>query len=224
MACGPRAGRRALRDRAADQRTSTKARSIFSSREGAVRLDRAAGAVGRVHRDTRQGAPKRAASRSRFWFSAGRPCRVSMRCYHARSLGLHKDNCQFVCERDPDGLAGRDRWTGRILLIGQRRPDHVARLSRAVRTIWRRLAETGRRRFPPVAAGHGHGAASRNSISRRARRQGRSRRVAGRSPRTNAVHALHQRLYARRPGVGLGGVTETRSATGFSKTVPCPGF
>ncbi len=29
---------------------------------------------------------------------------VSMRCYHARSLGLHKDNCQFVCERDPDGL------------------------------------------------------------------------------------------------------------------------
>ncbi len=27
-----------------------------------------------------------------------------MRCYHARSLGLHKDNCQFVCERDPDGL------------------------------------------------------------------------------------------------------------------------
>lgn len=41
---------------------------------------------------------------------------VSMRCYHARSLGLHKDNCQFVCERDPDGLPvatldGRDLLT-----------------------------------------------------------------------------------------------------------------
>jgi collagenase-like PrtC family protease len=30
---------------------------------------------------------------------------VSARCYHARSRGLHKDNCQYVCEEDPDGLA-----------------------------------------------------------------------------------------------------------------------
>ncbi len=29
---------------------------------------------------------------------------VAGRCYHARSRGLHRDNCQFVCEEDPDGL------------------------------------------------------------------------------------------------------------------------
>ena len=32
------------------------------------------------------------------------PLSVSMRCYHARSHGLHKDNCQFACGLDPDGL------------------------------------------------------------------------------------------------------------------------
>jgi collagenase-like PrtC family protease len=29
---------------------------------------------------------------------------VAARCYHARSRGLHRDNCQFVCEQDADGL------------------------------------------------------------------------------------------------------------------------
>ncbi|MFP4405411.1 U32 family peptidase [Rhodosalinus sp.] len=29
---------------------------------------------------------------------------VSARCYHARSHGRTKDNCQFVCEADPDGM------------------------------------------------------------------------------------------------------------------------
>ncbi len=29
---------------------------------------------------------------------------VSARCYHARSHGLHKDNCRHVCEGEPDGL------------------------------------------------------------------------------------------------------------------------
>ncbi len=29
---------------------------------------------------------------------------VSARCYSARSRGLHKDNCQFACESEPDGL------------------------------------------------------------------------------------------------------------------------
>jgi collagenase-like PrtC family protease len=29
---------------------------------------------------------------------------VAARCYHARSRGLHRDNCQFVCEQDPDGM------------------------------------------------------------------------------------------------------------------------
>jgi collagenase-like PrtC family protease len=38
-------------------------------------------------------------------FAFGRmPLAVSGRCYHARLAGLHKDSCQFVCDRDPDGL------------------------------------------------------------------------------------------------------------------------
>ena len=32
------------------------------------------------------------------------PLAISARCYHARAHMLHKDNCQFVCEQDPDGL------------------------------------------------------------------------------------------------------------------------
>ncbi|MFC2967926.1 ubiquinone anaerobic biosynthesis protein UbiV [Acidimangrovimonas pyrenivorans] len=38
------------------------------------------------------------------------PLAVSARCYHARAHGRTKDNCQFVCEADPDGmpLATRD--------------------------------------------------------------------------------------------------------------------
>ncbi len=33
------------------------------------------------------------------------PLAISARCYHARSHGLHKDNCQFVCGEDADGMA-----------------------------------------------------------------------------------------------------------------------
>lgn len=29
---------------------------------------------------------------------------ISARCYHARAHGRAKDNCQFVCEEDPDGM------------------------------------------------------------------------------------------------------------------------
>lgn len=38
------------------------------------------------------------------------PLAVSARCYHARAHGRTKDNCQFVCGEDPDGmpLASRD--------------------------------------------------------------------------------------------------------------------
>ncbi|MCC0048658.1 MAG: U32 family peptidase [Rhodobiaceae bacterium] len=32
------------------------------------------------------------------------PLAVSARCYHARAHERHKDNCQFVCENDPDGM------------------------------------------------------------------------------------------------------------------------
>ncbi len=30
---------------------------------------------------------------------------LSARCYHARAHGRIKDNCQFVCEEDPDGMS-----------------------------------------------------------------------------------------------------------------------
>jgi O2-independent ubiquinone biosynthesis protein UbiV len=33
------------------------------------------------------------------------PLAISARCYHARIHKLSKDNCRFVCEQDPDGLA-----------------------------------------------------------------------------------------------------------------------
>ncbi|WP_343115863.1 ubiquinone anaerobic biosynthesis protein UbiV [Ostreiculturibacter nitratireducens] len=32
------------------------------------------------------------------------PLAVSARCYHARAHSRTKDNCQFVCEEDPDGM------------------------------------------------------------------------------------------------------------------------
>ncbi|MBP2290672.1 ubiquinone anaerobic biosynthesis protein UbiV [Azospirillum rugosum] len=32
------------------------------------------------------------------------PLAISARCYHARSHGLYKDGCQFVCGQDADGL------------------------------------------------------------------------------------------------------------------------
>ncbi|ABE41542.1 peptidase U32 [Rhodopseudomonas palustris BisB5] len=39
-------------------------------------------------------------------FSFGRvPLAISARCYHARLNKLSKDNCKFVCDQDPDGLA-----------------------------------------------------------------------------------------------------------------------
>lgn len=39
-------------------------------------------------------------------FAFGRlPLALSGRCYHARLHGLHKDSCQFTCEKDLDGLA-----------------------------------------------------------------------------------------------------------------------
>ncbi|PDS40579.1 U32 family peptidase [Rhizobium anhuiense] len=38
-------------------------------------------------------------------FAFGRvPLAISARCAHARSKGRTKDNCQFVCQEDPDGL------------------------------------------------------------------------------------------------------------------------
>lgn len=39
-------------------------------------------------------------------FAFGRvPLAISARCYHARTHGLARDNCRFVCREDPDGMA-----------------------------------------------------------------------------------------------------------------------
>ena len=38
------------------------------------------------------------------WAFGRVPLAISARCYHARAHNLTKDSCQFVCERDPDGL------------------------------------------------------------------------------------------------------------------------
>lgn len=32
------------------------------------------------------------------------PLAIAARCYHARSEGLGKHNCQYICQKDPDGL------------------------------------------------------------------------------------------------------------------------
>jgi len=42
---------------------------------------------------------------------------VSARCYHARAHGRTKDNCQFVCEEDPDGMPLRSRDDQPILRV-----------------------------------------------------------------------------------------------------------
>jgi collagenase-like PrtC family protease len=33
------------------------------------------------------------------------PLAISVRCFHARAHGLHKDGCQFVCGEDADGMS-----------------------------------------------------------------------------------------------------------------------
>lgn len=42
---------------------------------------------------------------------------VSARCYHARAHGRTKDNCQFVCERDADGMPLRTIEDAPILRV-----------------------------------------------------------------------------------------------------------
>lgn len=41
------------------------------------------------------------------WGHGRVPLAISGRCYHARLHGRIKDNCQFACEEDPDGLEVR---------------------------------------------------------------------------------------------------------------------
>ncbi|HRE22176.1 MAG TPA: U32 family peptidase [Rhabdaerophilum sp.] len=49
-------------------------------------------------------AARAASIRCEVWAFGRAPLAISGRCYHARVHGLAKDSCQFVCDRDPDGL------------------------------------------------------------------------------------------------------------------------
>lgn len=46
-------------------------------------------------------------ARVEVWAYGRIPLAISSRCTHARIHGLSKDSCQFVCAKDPDGLAAR---------------------------------------------------------------------------------------------------------------------
>lgn len=61
---------------------------------------------------------------------------ISARCYHARAHGRMKDNCQFVCENDPDGmpLATLD---GKVLLA----VNGIQTLSHTYVSLHREIAE-----------------------------------------------------------------------------------
>jgi collagenase-like PrtC family protease len=63
---------------------------------------------------------KRAAAlhvKAEVWGFGRVPLALSGRCYHARLQGLNKDSCQFVCERDADGLDVRTLDEQRLLAI-----------------------------------------------------------------------------------------------------------
>ena len=63
---------------------------------------------------------------------------VSARCYHARAHGRTKDNCQFVCEDDPDGMPLRttdDRPILRVNGIQTQSESYVDLLPETARLV-----------------------------------------------------------------------------------------
>ncbi len=63
---------------------------------------------------------------------------VSARCYHARAHGRTKDNCQFVCEEDPDGMPLRttdDRAILRVNGIQTQSESYVDLLPESARLV-----------------------------------------------------------------------------------------
>ncbi|AXS40744.1 U32 family peptidase [Breoghania sp. L-A4] len=70
-------------------------------------------------------------------FAFGRlPLALSSRCYHARVHGLSKDSCQFVCEKDADGLAVKTLADQEFLAV-----NGIQTLSHACQTV---LLDPGR--------------------------------------------------------------------------------
>ncbi len=76
----------------------------FVARRGAVRVTLppelpAAGVAAMAHSAASLGVVAEALVYGRL------PLALSARCYHARAHGRVKDNCEFVCGQDPDGMA-----------------------------------------------------------------------------------------------------------------------
>jgi O2-independent ubiquinone biosynthesis protein UbiV len=84
----------------------------FLSRHGAIRIalpvELSIAAIGTIAKATPTVATE-------VMVFGRQPLSVSMRCYHARAYGLHKDSCQFVCGLDCDGLVA-DTLDGEPLL------------------------------------------------------------------------------------------------------------
>lgn len=72
-------------------------------------------------------------------FGFGRvPLAISARCYHARVHRLAKDNCRFVCDKDPDGLVVRTLDKEDFLTI-----NGVQTLSHACANLLRDIEKLG---------------------------------------------------------------------------------
>ncbi len=83
------------------------------------------------------------------------PLAVSARCYHARAHGRTKDNCQFVCEEDPDGMPLATRDGQAILRVNgiQTQSESYIELLAELPD----LAADGRHARTAAATGRGHG-------------------------------------------------------------------
>jgi O2-independent ubiquinone biosynthesis protein UbiV len=86
-------------------------------------------------------------------FGFGRlPLALSGRCYHARENGLHRDSCQFVCDRDPDGLAVRTLEGEAFLAVnGVQILSHGVQLANAPPDVLREAGVSALRLSPHTA-------------------------------------------------------------------------
>lgn len=77
------------------------------------------------------------------------PLAISARCYHARSRGLHRDGCRYVCAEDPDGM-DLDTLDGEPFLAVNGTQTLSYRVCNLIRELdqLRRMGVTGFRLWP----------------------------------------------------------------------------
>ena len=129
-------------------------------------------------------------------FAFGRlPLALSSRCYHARLHGLHKDSCQFVCEKDPDGLTV-DTIDGQHFLA----VNGVQTLSQGRAGVLPHGGGGHVLRHPALAAfaPHRRYVRGERDLPRPARRCDRARRGPLPAFRDEPARRAHRWLYARR--------------------------